>query len=155
MGWFRSLFGKREPSNLVAVSALLDAPPSPRLAGSIEQVAEKLTEVRLGKGLVQLRPQLILIFARQSEDAARRLSDSYWTSDRGHNVGKDVYKAYSAALGAFLIVLDHRPRSKTPLLHAIAAIEALKAPLRIEPADPDGYGLATLGEIQRDLSGLL
>jgi len=155
MGWFGGLFGKREPSALEAVSALLTGPPSPRLAEGIDAVARELTQARLGKGLARLRPQLILTFARQSEDAARRLSDSYWTSDRGHNVGQDGYYAYRAALGVFLKVLDRRPRSKTPLQDTVAAIEALKPPLRIEPADPDGFGLATLGEIQRDLSRLL
>ncbi|QTN19227.1 hypothetical protein HZ989_13540 [Brevundimonas sp. AJA228-03] len=130
-------------------------PPSPRLAAAIEAVGRTLTEKRLGKGLGRLRPRLILIFARQSEDATRKLSDSYWTSDRGHNVGIDVYHAYGNALAAFLVVLDRRPRSKTPLLDAAAAIEALMPPMRIEPADPDGYGLATLHEIRRDLASLL
>ena len=155
MGWFGGLFGKRQPSDLDAVSALLTEPPSPRLAAAIESVARELTEARLGQGLAGLRPRLILIFARQSEDASRRLSDSHWTSDQGHNVGRDVYDAYRSALGTFLIVLDRRPRSKTPLQETIDAIEARKPPLRIAPADPDGYGLATLGEIQRDLSRLL
>ena len=155
MGWFGGLFGKREPSALEAVSALLTEPPSPRLAAAIESVGRELTEARLGKGLAGLRPRLILIFARQAEDAMRKLSDSYWRSDRGHNVGLDVDQAYRAALGAFLKVLDRRPRSRTPLLDTAAAVEALMPALRIEPADPDGYGLATLHEIRRDLARLL
>jgi hypothetical protein len=155
MGWFRGLFGKREPSALEAVSALLKGPPSPQLVGAIESVARELTEARLGKGLAHLRPRLILVFARQAEDAARKLSDSYWRSDQGHNVGIDVDRAYRAGLGAFLNVLDRRPRSKSPLQDAVAAIAALEPPLRIAPADPDGYGLATLGEIERDLTRLL
>lgn len=155
MGWFRGLFGKREPSALEAVSALLTGPPSPQLAEAIEVVGRELTQDRLGQGLAGLRPRLILIFARQSEDATRKLSDSHWRSDRGHNVGTDVHHAYAAALGTFVNVLDRRPRSRTPLQDAVADIEALKPPMRVAPADPDGYGLATLGEIQKDLTALI
>jgi len=155
MGLFSWLSRNRRSPVLEAVSALLPEPPSPRLAAAIETLAREVTDKRLGRRLASLRPHLILIFARQAEDAGRKLSDSYWTSDRGHNVGQDVFAAYGAALRAVLAVLDRRPRSRTPLLDAVTAVEALMPALRIEPADPDGYGLATLHEIRRDLASLL
>jgi hypothetical protein len=155
VGLFDGLFGRRRPTALEAVSALLDAPPSPRLAAAVEEVARVLTEARLGPALVGRRPQLILAFARQSADAAMRLSSSHWASDGGHNVGRDVFQAYGAALGAFLGVVDRRPRGRTPLLDAVLAIEGLIPVWRAAPGDPDGYGVATLHEIRRDLAALL
>jgi hypothetical protein len=152
---FDGLFGRRRPSALEAVSALLDAPPPPRLAAAVEEVARVLSEQRLGRAFAGHRPRLILIFARQSADAAMRLSSSHWVSDGGHNVGRDILQAYGAALGAFLAVLDRRPQSKTPLLDAALAREALMTDWRTREDDPDGYGIATLGEIRRDLATLL
>lgn len=155
MGVFDGLFGRRRPSALEAVSALLDAPPPPRLAAAVDEVAGVLSEQRLGRAFAGHRPRLILIFARQSADAAMRLSSSHWVSDGGHNVGRDVLQAYGAALGAFLAVMDRRPRSRTPLLDAVVAIEGLIPAWRAGPGDPDGYGVATLHEIRRELADLL
>jgi hypothetical protein len=102
-----------------------------------------------------LRPRLILVFARQSADAAEKMASSYWTSDRGVNVGHDVFRANQTALTTFLNVIDRRPRSRSALLDAVTAIEALTTAWRIAPGDTDGYGLGTLHEIRRDLATLL
>lgn len=155
MGLFEGIFGKGRQPLLKEIAALLGAPPSPGLASAVGEIEKVLTRERVGPGLAILRPRLILIFARQSADARLRLSSSHWTSDGGHNVGRDVLQAYGAALGAFLAVLDRRPRSRTPLLDAAVAIEALTTDWRTAPGDPDGYGIATLHEIRRDIADLL
>lgn len=134
------------------VSDLLDRPPSTDLVAAITTMAERLTDARLGPRLRSQRPQLVLAFARQSADAAKRMSSAHWTSDRGRNVGLDVLQATEQALGLVLHVLDSRPAARWPLRAAIEALDALIEPRRGEPGDDDGYGLATLHEIRRDLA---
>ncbi len=155
MGLFDVLPWKRRPSDLETVSALLDRPPSPRLSAAIEETARVLTQRRLGSGLASLRPRLILVFARQSADAAEKMASSYWTSDRGVNVGHDVFRAHQTALNTFLKVIDKRPQSRSALLDAVTAIDALIPAWRNAPGDADGYGIGTLHEIRRDLAALL
>ncbi len=155
MGLFQRIFGKGGRPVLKEVAALLGEPPSPGLASAVGEIEKVLTHERVGPGLAILRPRLILIFARQSADATMRLSSGHWTSDRGHNVGMDVLRAQGLALVAFLAVLDRRPRSKRPLLEAAVAIEALTTDWRAAPGDPDGYGIATLHEIRRDIADLI
>lgn len=134
------------------VSDLLDRPPSADLAAAIAATADRLTETRLEPGLKALRPQLVLAFARQSADAVRRMSSAHWTSDRGRNVGLDVLQAHDQALGLFIEALESRPATRRPLQTAIKTLDALIERRRTEPGDDDGYGLATLHEIRRDLA---
>jgi len=95
------------------------------------------------------------VFARQSADAAEKMASSYWTSDRGVNVGHDVFRAHQTALNTFLKVIDKRPQSRSALLDAVTAIDALIPAWRNAPGDADGYGIGTLHEIRRDLAALL
>ncbi|MDO9586909.1 MAG: hypothetical protein Q8R45_15450 [Brevundimonas sp.] len=148
-------FGRRPSRSIVArVSELLKEPPAPGLAGAIVSTADILTDALLGPRLKALRPQLILTFARQSADAARRMSSSHWTSDRGHNVGLDVLHAHDQALGLFRQVLTSRPGPRRPLRDTVAALDAAIERRRELPGDEDGYGLATLRELRRDLARL-
>jgi hypothetical protein len=134
------------------VSDLLDRPPSTDLVAAITAIADRLTDARLGPRLGSQRPQLVLAFARQSADAAKRMSSAHWTSDRGRNVGLDVLQANEQALGLFIQVLESRPPARRPLEAMIKALDALIERRRSEPGDDDGYGLATLHEIRRDLA---
>lgn len=153
MGFLSSWFRLRPSRPIVdRVSDLLDRPPSADLVAAITATADRLTDARLGRRLRSLRPQLVLAFARQSADAAKRMSSAHWTSDRGRNVGLDVLQANEQALGLVLQVLVSRPAARRPLQTAIKALDGLIERRRGEPGDEDGYGLATLHEIRRDLA---
>ena len=95
------------------------------------------------------RPALILAFARQELDARTRLASPHWTSARGRNVGQDVQDACTVSLDILVACL--KADEANPFECAISRIDAHKATLRSEHADTDGYGLGTLGEIQRAL----
>ena len=92
------------------------------------------------------RGRIIVILARQLADANKRLGSSYWTGPDGHNVGLDVFKAYGIALA-----VAGRARSLDELKTTMTAAAAA---YRERPGDPDGYGSATFGEIERDLKAL-
>ena len=128
--------------------AMAACPPQPssHLMSAIRNTASALgTEVWRGP-IRRHRGRIIVILARQLADANQRLSSSYWTGADGHNVGEDVFQAYGIALGVV-----RRARSLEEL---IAALIAASAAYRSRPGDPDGYGSATLGEIERDLKVL-
>ncbi len=104
---------------------------------------------RLSRGeLRPLRGQIILILARQLADANERLRSSHWTGSDGHNVGKDVLQAWALAAG---VVSRSGSGSIEDLIETLASQSTA---YRSRFGDPDGYGSATLGEIERDLQHL-
>lgn len=153
MNCFSRLFS---PSRSITdrVADLMDDAPSTALIEAIGPAAEALPDVLLGKDLKGLRPQLVLVFARQAAEGAPRLASSYWISDRGHNVGRDILQAQAAALTVFRQILESRPRDHDPLQVAVDALGQLIIRHRAQPGDEDGYGLGTLHEIRRDLAHL-
>ena len=127
------LEGWRERGLVRRITGLVPAPLSPDLRTAIIETGASLTTKVLGPRFRAYRDELVLIFARQLADATRRLSSSHWSSGGGRNVGMDVYGAHGRAL---------------------AALKALAAQ-RAAPGDDDGYGIATLGEIRRDVERLI
>jgi len=155
MVFLSRLFGRR-PSRSIVVRAceLLADPPSPELIKAVTATANTLTDDLLGPRLRAQRPHLVLVFARQSADAARRMSSGHWTSDRGHNSGREVLHAHDQAINLFRQALASKARRGRPLDDTVAALDALIERQRDRPGDEDGYGLATLHEIRKDLARL-
>lgn len=132
-------------------------PPAPDVLDALDAAARALPRSLLGPRLRPLRLELCLIFARQAADASRRLGSSYWSSGGGRNVGHDVRDAHDRALRVLIQSLKQTPK-QTPgagLPEILAAHRNLMDAYRRSAPDPDGYGIATLGEIERDLEGLL
>ena len=119
---------------------------SSQLMSAIRSAASALGSEPWHGPLRHHRGRIIVILARQLADANKRLGSSYWTGPDGHNVGLDVFKAYGIALA-----VAGRARSLDELK---ATMTAAAAAYRERPGDPDGYGSATFGEIERDLKAL-
>jgi len=117
-----------------------------QLMSAIRSTASALGSEPWHGPLRQHRGRIIVILARQLADADQRLGSSHWTGADGHNVGRDVFQAYGIALG-----VARRARSLEELIETLIAASAT---YRGGPGDPDGYGSATLGEIERDLKAL-
>lgn len=143
----------RENRFVDRVVGLLGEPPTPRLRIAIIETAAGLTPKMLGPRFRPYREELVLIFARQLADATMRLSSSHWSSGGGRNVGMDVLQARGRALGALESLAARRPRD--PLETFLKALDDLMAAQRTSPGDDDGYGIATLGEIHRDVARLI
>jgi hypothetical protein len=94
------------------------------------------------------------IFQRQITDGDRRLGDPHWQSGAGRNVGYDVLEATAAARRAVQPALAVSRTRHQLLRRAVDALDSLIAGWRERPGDDDGYGIATLHEIRRDLSAL-
>ncbi len=147
----RRTAGAQSPSGAADDSyqeAMAACPPqaSPHLMSAIRDLASTLGP-ELSRGpLRRHRGRVIVILARQLADANQRLGSSHWTGADGHNVGRDVFQAYGIALGVV-----RRARSLEDLIETLIAASAT---YRAGPGDPDGYGSATLGEIERDLKAL-
>lgn len=94
------------------------------------------------------------IFQRQVMDGERRLGDRYWQSGAGRNVGYDVLEATAAARRAVQTALAVSTTRRQVLRRAVDALDALITGWRERPGDDDGYGVATLHEIRRDLAAL-
>jgi hypothetical protein len=125
---------------------------SPGLLSGADAAARALPPSLLGPHLRDRRIDLCLIFARQAADAERRLASSYFSFGGGRNVGHDVRDAHDRALRVLVNTLTEKPGSG--LADVLAAHDALIEVYRQHALDPDGYGVATLGEIRRDLEGL-
>ena len=135
------------------VSELLGEPLTPRLRTAILETGASLTPKVLGPRFRPYREELVLIFARQLADATLRLSSSHWSSGAGRNVGMDVLQAHGRALAALKGLAASRPRD--PLEALLKALDDLMAAQRTSAGDDDGYGIATLGEIRRDVERLI
>jgi hypothetical protein len=103
---------------------------------------------------VDLMAAIDSIFQRQVMDGERRLGDPHWQSGTGRNVGYDVLEAAQAARGAVRTALAGSGDGGLVPGKAVDALDALIAAWRNRPGDDDGYGIATLHEIRRDLSAL-
>lgn len=148
------IFGRWSQDRLVRrVSALLAGPPPPGLRAAIIETGAALTPKALGPRFRPWREELVLIFARQLADAAMRLSSSHWSSGGGRNVGMDVLQARGRALAALKTLAAQRPRD--PLDSLLKALDELMIAQRASAGDDDGYGIATLGEIRRDVERLI
>jgi len=79
-------------------------------------------------------------------------SDPYYTSSRGHNVGRDEMMAVIYA--EKIVLTPSAAEFSDPLLYVnrlVADIEVIKADYRVAEDDPDGYGIGTLHSISRKL----
>lgn len=94
------------------------------------------------------------IFQRQVMDGERRLGDRHWQSGAGRNVGYDVLEATAAARRAVQPALARSRTRRQALRRAIDYLDRLIERWRERPGDDDGYGIATLHEIRRDLAAL-
>ena len=128
--------------------AMAACPPqaAAQLMSAIRSTASALGSEPWQGPLRHHRGRIIVILARQLADANQRLSSGHWTGADGHNVGRDVFQAYGIALG-----VARRAWSLDELMETLIAASAT---YRSSPGDPDGYGSATLGEIERDLKAL-
>ena len=147
------LEGWRERGLVRRITGLVPAPLSPDLRTAIIETGASLTTKVLGPRFRDYRDELVLIFARQLADATRRLSSSHWSSGGGRNVGMDVYGAHGRALAALKALAAQRPQD--PLGALLGVLDDLMAAQRAAPGDDDGYGIATLGEIRRDVERLI
>lgn len=145
----------RDEALVRRVSALLAGSLQPGLRVAIIETGAALTPKALGPRFRPYREELILIFARQLADATMRLSSSHWASGGGRNVGMDVLQARGAALAALKALAARRPPPRDPLDSLLKALDDLMAARRAAPGDDDGYGIATLGEIRRDVEQLI
>ena len=94
------------------------------------------------------------IFQRQVMDGERRLGDRHWQSGAGRNVGYDVLEATAAARRAVQPALAGSRTRRQALRRAIDYLDRLIERWRERPGDDDGYGIANLHEIRRDLAAL-
>ena len=123
----------------------------PKPVGTVSRVqAERATDT-VSEELVAA---IDSILQRQVMDGERRLGDPHWQSGAGRNVGYDVLEATEASRRAVQTALAVS-RTKRQVLHrAVDALDALIVRWRERPGDDEGYGIATLHEIRRDLSAL-
>jgi len=155
MGLIDRIFGKRRLRSLVERVALLRGEALlPELERAVIETARILKPGAVGRRLRPFYPQLVLIFARQRADGQARLASSHWTSGGGRNVGMDVLEAQAVAQNLLVRVLARRPPFRRPLSEMVEALDALIDARRNADGDPDGYGLGTLHEIQRDIAEL-
>ena len=94
------------------------------------------------------------VFQRQVMDGDRRLGDPHWQSGAGRNVGYDVLEATAAARREVEPALASSRTRRQALRRAIDYLDRLIERWRERPGDDDGYGIATLHEIRRDLAAL-
>ncbi|WP_372706271.1 hypothetical protein [Brevundimonas sp.] len=155
MGWIDRIFEKRRLRSLVETVALQTGEAlSPALETAVIETAGILKPGALGRRLRPFYPRLVLIFARQRADGEARLASSHWSSGGGCNVGRDVLEAKAIAQGLLVRLLARRPASKRPFSEMVEALDTLIDARRNSDGDPDGYGLGTLHEIQRDMAEL-
>ncbi len=155
MGWIgRTLEARRLSWLLAEVAVIKGKPLTAALEIAVVKTARALPLTALERRLRPLYPRLVLVFARQLEDANMRLSSSHWFSGGGRNVGMDVLEARARALELLLKASADRPRLRRPLSDTVDALDTLIVARRKGAGDPDGYGLATLHQIRRDLAEL-
>jgi len=155
MGWIDRMIETRRLRSLVkAVAGLKGEALSPALESAVVETARGLKPGALGSRLRASYPALVLVFARQLADANNRLASSHWSSGGGRNVGMDVLEARARAQALVVAVAARRPAPRRPLSDIVEALDGLIAAQRSAAGDPDGYGLGTLREIQRDIAQL-
>jgi len=155
MGWIDRMFEKQRLRSLVETLVRLRGEAlSPALERAVIETARHVKPGVLGRRLRPFYPELVLILARQRADGEARLVSSHMSSGGGRNVGMDVLEAQSIAQGLLVKELARRPASRRPLSDMVEALETLIDARRTGDGDPDGYGLGTLREIQRDIAGL-
>lgn len=89
--------------------------------------------------------------------AAAHMRDFYWTDSRtGHNIGHDELAAIRKLEG--ILLEPTAEENDDPELYArwlLGQIEAVRERFRLEELDPDGYGIATIGTVARNLRRIL
>jgi len=151
----RTIFGPRRQRDILdEIREAEGRELTPELRDAIARVMETLTPELSRSRLRSLRPAIVLAFARQAADGARRLKSDYWRSDAGENVGQEVLRANGRALTAVKRVLATAPSKQRALPMILETLNALVDTQRSSPSDVDGYGLATLHELHRDIERL-
>jgi hypothetical protein len=100
-----------------------------------------------------IRHYFLAQLAEQEAEAARHLRDGYWTDSRtGRNVGLDELQAIGAMKA---IALDPRPGEEDAHIYLgrlLADLDDVANRFRAAAPDPDGYGIATIGTVARQLA---
>ncbi|NBW10190.1 MAG: hypothetical protein EBR82_19395 [Caulobacteraceae bacterium] len=127
---------------------------TPEMRDAIAQVMDRLSPELSGSRLRSLRPAIVLAFARQAADGARRLKSDHWRSGAGENVGHEVLRANARALEAVRAVLATNPSKRRAPALILQALDRVTEAQRDSTTDGDGYGLATLHELRREIERL-
>lgn len=92
--------------------------------------------------------------AEQSAESERHLADSYWTDGRTcRNIGLDERQVVSAMRLINLEPSDEESADPERYrAHLLAELDAVAENFRINAPDPDGYGIATIGTVARNLA---
>ncbi len=119
-------------------------------AAAVRSMARALPRSLFGRELAFARVGIVWAMARQKVDGERRLADP-----RGAGgPGRAVAWAHMRGLGAL-----QRGLAEGPAATAAGRIDGmlgrLIAAARQDPQDADGYGLATLHEMRRDIAAAL
>lgn len=102
----------------------------------------------------RVRDHFLAQLAEQWTEAGRHLADPYWTDSRtGHNIGRDEAQAVAAMQS---IALDdyENPSLAAYRARLLADLDAVAVRFRATAPDPDGYGIATIGTVARNLATL-
>ena len=89
----------------------------------------------------------------ESALGSRHRMDSFYTSSRGHNIGKDELIAVIRARELVLTPTEAE-RADTVLYtnRLLADLEVIKQTYRVSEEDPEGYGIGTLHSLSRALA---
>lgn len=159
-GWSDPMLGLLLAAGAVAGALLIWARRKrPRPSRDLEPTpADSVSPVQAERATDTVSEELVAaidsIFQRQVMDGQRRLGDPHWQSGAGRNVGYDVLDATEAARRAVQTALTVSRTRRQALLRADDALDSLITGWRERPGDDDGYGIATLHEIRRDLAAL-
>lgn len=159
-GWSDPMVGLVLGAGAVAGALLIWARRNrPRSTHDLEPTpADGASPVQAARATDTVSEELVAaiegVFQRQVMDGDRRLGDSHWQSGAGRNVGYDVLEATAAARRAVQPLLAVCRTRRQLLRRAVDALDTLIARWRERPGDDDGYGIATLHEIRRDLAAL-
>jgi len=90
---------------------------------------------------------------QESALGSRHRLDSFYTSSRGHNIGKDELIAVLRARELVLTPTDaERDNAVLYVNRLLADLEVIKQVYRNSEEDPEGYGIGTLHSLSRALA---
>jgi hypothetical protein len=156
-GWSDPMLGLLLGAGAVAGALLIRARrriPRPSLNFGSTSAALDQREPATDTVSEELAAAIESIIQRQIMDGERRTGDPYWQSGGGRNVGYDVIRAAQDAERVVKTALAGSQTRDLALRRAVDALDAWIVRWREQPGDDDGFGIATLHEIRRDLAAL-